>query len=77
MKSIQYLTFDSIQEGVGSSQVFSYLKRLSSSWDIELVNFEKKIEESDMQKVQSSVSIGGLSNLVISDSLAGLSESLH
>jgi len=53
MKPIQYLTFDSIQEGVGSSQVFSYLKRLSSSWDIELVNFEKKIEVSDIQKMQS------------------------
>jgi glycosyltransferase involved in cell wall biosynthesis len=38
---IQYLTLDSIQEGVGASQVLSYVERLAKNWKIDLVSFEK------------------------------------
>ena len=41
MKEVQYLTLDSIQEGVGASQVLSYVERLAEKWNIELVSFEK------------------------------------
>jgi len=41
-QKIQYLTFDSIEEGVGSSQVLAYLNELSSKHEIRLINFEKK-----------------------------------
>lgn len=38
---IQYLTFDSLEEGVGSSQVLSYLLRFSKDFEITLINLEK------------------------------------
>jgi glycosyltransferase involved in cell wall biosynthesis len=41
MADIQYLTLDSIQEGVGSSQVLTYVQKLAKNWTIELVSFEK------------------------------------
>ncbi len=41
MTEVQYLTLDSIQEGVGASQVLSYVERLAKNWNIELVSFEK------------------------------------
>lgn len=53
VRCVQYLTFDSIREGVGSSQVVNYLKRLSRDWDIELVNFEKRIDVQDVKRMHS------------------------
>lgn len=41
MTEVQYLTLDSVQEGVGASQVLSYVERLAKKWNIELVSFEK------------------------------------
>lgn len=41
MTEIQYLTLDSLEEGVGSSQVLSYVERLAKNWNIELISFEK------------------------------------
>jgi len=38
---IQYLTINSIEEGVGASQVLSYLRCLSDTHNIRLVTFEK------------------------------------
>lgn len=38
---LTYLTMDSLQEGVGASQVLSYIKKLSDDCEITLVSFEK------------------------------------
>ena len=48
MKEVQYLTLDSIQEGVGASQVLSYVERLAEKWNIELVSFEKDFSSNAM-----------------------------
>ena len=45
---VQYLNFDCIQEGVGASQVLSYVERLAKKWNIELVNFEKDFSSNAM-----------------------------
>jgi hypothetical protein len=42
MKPILYLTFDSIQEGVGASQALAYVKKIAKSREIELISFEKE-----------------------------------
>lgn len=39
---IQYVTFDSLEEGVGASQVLSYILKLSLEYDFTLINFEKE-----------------------------------
>lgn len=41
---LQYITFDSIHEGVGASQVLAYLNRLSKEFKIKLINFEKETQ---------------------------------
>jgi len=41
LKRLTYVTIDSIQEGVGQSQVLSYIKRLSKKQAITLITFEK------------------------------------
>ena len=41
LRCITYITLDSIQEGVGQSQVLSYITKLSKSNKIRLVTFEK------------------------------------
>ena len=41
MKRLTYVTIDSIQEGVGQSQVLAYIKRLSKKQAITLITFEK------------------------------------
>lgn len=46
MAQIQYITLDSIQEGVGASQVLAYVKKLSQKWEMSLINFEKCSDES-------------------------------
>jgi glycosyltransferase involved in cell wall biosynthesis len=38
---LTYVTFDSLYEGVGASQVLAYLKLLALNFDITLINFEK------------------------------------
>jgi len=41
LRPLTYITLDSIQEGVGQSQVLSYIKKLSTTNEIRLVTFEK------------------------------------
>ena len=41
MRQISYITLDSIQEGVGQSQVLSYIRKLAATNIITLVSFEK------------------------------------
>ena len=47
---IQYLTFDSIEEGVGASQVLNYISKLSQKYEITLINFEKSAPTDLMRK---------------------------
>lgn len=39
---IQYLAFDSLDEGVGASQILNYVEKLSLDNKITLINFEKR-----------------------------------
>jgi len=48
MSGILYLTFDSVQEGVGASQALAYVKKLSEEFDIELISFEKEFPKKDL-----------------------------
>jgi len=43
LRQISYITLDSIQEGVGQSQVLSYIRKLSATNEISLVSFEKNV----------------------------------
>jgi glycosyltransferase involved in cell wall biosynthesis len=54
---IQYVTFDSLEEGVGASQVLSYLLKLSSEFDFTLINFEKETpsEQLKFQLMESGI----------------------
>jgi glycosyltransferase involved in cell wall biosynthesis len=48
MKPILYITFDSVQEGVGASQVLAYVKRISETRRIELVSLEKETPDKSL-----------------------------
>jgi len=48
MKPILYITFDSVQEGVGASQALAYVKRVAATRYIELISFEKEIPEESL-----------------------------
>ena len=41
-EAILYISYDGMLEPLGQSQVLSYLKQLSSDWDIYIISFEKK-----------------------------------
>jgi glycosyltransferase involved in cell wall biosynthesis len=57
MRNVLYLTFDSVQEGVGASQALAYVKRLAKDFEIELISFEK---EPPSQKLLQEVSKYGI-----------------
>lgn len=48
MRQISYITLDSIQEGVGQSQVLAYIRKLSITNQITLVSFEKIMPPSSL-----------------------------
>ena len=41
MRSLNYLTFDSLQEGVGASQALSYVLKIAPHRQVKLISFEK------------------------------------
>ena len=41
MDEIQYLTFDSLKEGVGASQVLAYMREVAKVRPVHIVSFEK------------------------------------
>jgi len=43
MVEIQYLSFDSLAEGVGASQVLAYMRKVSKECDVTIVSFEKNM----------------------------------
>jgi glycosyltransferase involved in cell wall biosynthesis len=48
MKPVLYLTFDSIQEGVGASQALAYVKKIAEKRQIELISFEKETPDQEL-----------------------------
>jgi len=47
MRSVTYLSLDSIQEGVGASQVLAYISRISHHRKVILVSYEKSSPDPD------------------------------
>ena len=54
---IQYLAFDSLEEGVGASQILNYLSRLSKNFEITLVNFEKSPPSDAMRQKMLGIGV--------------------
>lgn len=50
-EKIQYATFDSLEEGVGASQVLSYVLKLSTEYDFTLINFEKETPSEQIKQL--------------------------
>jgi len=57
MASLQYVTFDSIQEGVGASQVFAYLQLIAKVKKVELISFEKETPGNDLLQLVEEIGI--------------------
>jgi glycosyltransferase involved in cell wall biosynthesis len=57
MRNLTYLSFDSLQEGVGASQVLSYVVMLSKHQKIRLVSFEKEDPPENLRKLIASKGI--------------------
>ena len=49
--AILYLSYDGILEPLGESQVLNYLERLSVSYDITLISFEKRSDISEESRL--------------------------
>lgn len=43
MRKILYLSFDSLREGVGASQVLAYMRKVQPFFDVTIISFEKKM----------------------------------
>ena len=46
MTEVQYLSFDSLAEGVGASQVLAYARKVSVTHPIKIISFEKEMPDS-------------------------------
>lgn len=57
MPSLQYVTFDSIQEGVGASQVLAYLQLIAEVKKVELISFEKETPGNEFLQVVDEMGI--------------------
>jgi hypothetical protein len=54
---IQYLAFDSLDEGVGASQILNYVEKLSLDAEITLINFEKRPPSEILFKKMESMNV--------------------
>jgi len=53
MKEVLYLSFDSLKEGVGASQVLAYMRKVQSATQVTIISFEKKMPtKSEMFEVE-------------------------
>ena len=43
MREILYLSFDSLKEGVGASQVLAYMRKVQSVTPVTIISFDKEI----------------------------------
>jgi glycosyltransferase involved in cell wall biosynthesis len=90
MEEVQYLTFDSLKEGVGASQVLAYMREVAKVRPVQVISFEK-IEPSEVEirsLVKSGISwtplpfnefgiLGGLSRVVRMALLVDRSKIIH
>ena len=55
MQEILYLTFDSLQEGVGASQVLAYVQKITATRPVTVISFEKVMpNEHLVREIQES-----------------------
>jgi len=58
MRPLTYLTFDSLEEGVGASQVLEYVLKIAQNGrKVTIVSFEKNSPSEDIQKILSELEI--------------------
>jgi len=57
MRSLNYLTFDSLQEGVGASQALAYVLKIAPQRQVKLISFEKTTPS---EKLLTSLSNAGV-----------------
>lgn len=58
MRPLTYLTFDSLEEGVGASQVLEYVLKIAQSGrKVTIVSFEKNYPSESVQKTLSEIEI--------------------
>jgi glycosyltransferase involved in cell wall biosynthesis len=48
MNELLYLTFDSLQEGVGASQVLAYVRKIAVTRPVRIISFEKEMPSASM-----------------------------
>ena len=53
MRPLTYLTFDSLQEGVGASQALSYVLKIAKSRKVRVISFEKISPSLDLIETMS------------------------
>jgi len=51
-KNILYLSYDGLMEPLGESQVLNYLKKISLTYNVHLISFEKSVDIQNVQKFQ-------------------------
>ena len=55
MKELLYLSLDSLEEGVGASQVLAYMLKISQNRMVTVISFEKKLPTSDqINRIEST-----------------------
>lgn len=55
MNQVLYLSFDSLQEGVGVSQVLAYMRKVQSFTQVTIISFEKEMPlKSEVTKLEST-----------------------
>lgn len=57
MRALNYLTFDSLQEGVGASQVMAYVLKIAPHRQVKLISFEKTEPSTKLLKSISDAGI--------------------
>jgi len=48
MNELLYLTFDSLQEGVGASQVLAYVRKIANTRPVRIISFEKELPKTSI-----------------------------
>jgi len=54
MRPLTYLTFDSLQEGVGASQALSYVLKIAQNRQVRVISFEKKAPSSSLLETMAN-----------------------
>ena len=62
--AILYISYDGMLEPLGQSQVLAYLERLARDYQVHLISFEKKGDETDsarLKRLRDRISAAGIS----------------